>query len=108
LALVDEEGRATRPGEVGELIVASPYVSLGRWVDGRLADESVETGGGLGRRVFRTGDLVRQRRDGLLERLGRKDRQVKIRGSRVDLDGIEARLRAAPFVRGGAAVARPE
>src|SRR6266542_4228960 len=55
LALVDEEGRATPPGEVGELIVASPYVSLGRWVEGRLADESVETGGGRGWRVFRTG-----------------------------------------------------
>ena len=36
LAIVDEEGRATPPGEVGELIVASPYVSLGRWAEGRL------------------------------------------------------------------------
>jgi acyl-coenzyme A synthetase/AMP-(fatty) acid ligase/thioesterase domain-containing protein/acyl carrier protein len=108
LALVDEEGRASSPGEVGELIVASPYVSLGRWTDGRLADESVETGGGRGWRIFRTGDLVRQRPDGLLERIGRKDRQVKIRGSRVDLDGIEARLRTHPFVRDVAAVARPD
>jgi non-ribosomal peptide synthetase component F/thioesterase domain-containing protein/acyl carrier protein len=107
LALVDEEGRATPPGEVGELIVASPYVSLGRWVAGRVADESVETGGGRGWRVFRTGDLARQRPDGLLERVGRKDRQVKIRGSRVDLDGIETLLRGHPFVRDVAAVARP-
>ena len=110
LALVDEEDRATRPGEVGELIVASPYVSLGRWVDGQLADDSVETsgeGGGRIFRIFRTGDLVRQRPDGLLERLGRKDRQIKIRGSRVDLDGIEARLRAHRFVRDVAVVARP-
>ncbi|PYR18116.1 MAG: hypothetical protein DMF94_21110 [Acidobacteria bacterium] len=107
LALVDEEGRATPPGEVGELVVASPYVSLGRWVEGRLADEGVESGSGRGWRVFRTGDLVRQRPDGLLERVGRKDRQVKIRGSRVDLDGIEAMLRGHPFVRDVAAVARP-
>ena len=107
LALVDEEGRGTPPGGVGELIVASPYVSLGRWVEGRLEDESVETGGGHGWRVFRTGDLVRQRPDGLLERLGRKDRQVKIHGSRVDLDGVEAMLRGHPFVRDVAAVARP-
>jgi len=107
LALVDEAGRATFPGEVGELIVASPYVSLGRWVGGRIADESVEAGGGRGWRIFRTGDLVRQRPDGLLERVGRKDRQVKIRGSRVDLDGIEAMLRGHPFVRDVAAVARP-
>src|SRR6266508_3683882 len=107
LALVDEEGRATPPGDVGELIVASPYVSLGRWVEGRLADERVETGGGRGWRIFRTGDLARQRPDGLLERVGRKDMQVKIRGSRVDLDGIEAVLRGHPFVRDVAAVARP-
>ena len=107
LALVDGEGRATPHGEVGELIVASPYVSLGRWVDGRLKDESVETGGGRGWRIFRTGDLVRQRPDGLLERVGRKDRQVKIHGSRVDLDGVEAMLRGHAFVRDVAAVARP-
>src|SRR5262245_4831403 len=107
LALVDDENRATLPGEVGELIVASPYVSLGRWGDGCLADESVETGGGRGWRIFRTGDLVRQRPDGLLERVGRKDRQVKIRGSRVDLDGVEAMLRAHSFVRDVAVVARP-
>ena len=107
LALVDEEGGATPPGEVGELIVASPYVSLGRWVEGGLADESVETGGECGCRIFRTGDLVRQRPDGLLERVGRKDRQVKIRGSRVDLDGVEAMLRGHAFVRDVAAMARP-
>ena len=107
LAIVDEEGRGTPPGDVGELIVASPYVSLGRWGEGRLVHESVETGGGRGWRVFRTGDLVRQRPDGLLERLGRKDRQAKLHGSRVDLDGVEALLRGHPFVRDVAAVARP-
>jgi len=107
LALVDDAGGATLPGEVGELVVASPYVALGRWSDGKIAEESVETGGGHGWRIFRTGDLVRQRSDGLLERVGRKDRQVKIRGFRLDLDGIEAMLRGHPLVRDVAAVARP-
>ena len=50
---------------------------------------------------------MRQRPDGLLERVGRKDRQVKIRGSRVDLDGVEAMLRGHAFVRDVAAMARP-
>lgn len=107
LALLDEDGRATSPGEVGELVVGSPYVSLGSWARGRLADESAETGGGCGWRLFRTGDLVRQRPDGLLERVGRKDRQLKIRGARVDLDGVEALLRGHPFVRDVAVVGRP-
>jgi amino acid adenylation domain-containing protein len=107
LALVDEQGRATPPGKVGELIVGSRYVSLGCWAEGRLADEGFETGGRCQSRIFRTGDLVRQRPDGLLERVGRKDRQVKIRGSRVDLDGVEAMLRGHPFVRDVAVMGRP-
>jgi len=99
LALVDERGRVPPPGEVGELIVGSRYVSLGSWAEGRLAPSRS--------RIFRTGDLVRQRPDGLLERVGRKDRQVKIRGSRVDLDGVEAMLRGHPFVRDVAVMGRP-
>src|SRR2546425_2565819 len=85
LALIDEHGRNTAPGEVGELIVGSPYVTLGLWVDGRCAADSIESNGAPSCRLFRTGDLVRQRPDGLLERIGRKDRQVKIRGARGDL-----------------------
>ena len=106
LAIVDEDGRVTQPGEVGELIVASPYVSLGRWAYGRRADESVATVGVRACRLFRTGDLVRQRPDGLLDRVGRKDRQVKIRGVRVHLEGVEAVLRKHPFVRDVGALAR--
>src|SRR6185503_10436945 len=106
LAIVNEEGSRTPPGQVGELIVASPYVSLGRWVEGGLADGSAETDDECGSRIFRTGDLVRQRPDGLLERVGRKDRQVKIRGFRVDLDGVEAALRQHSLVRDVGALAR--
>ena len=107
LALIDEDGRDTRPGEVGELVVASPYVALGLWVDGRYTAGSIESIGAPLGRLFRTGDLVRQRPDGLLDRIGRKDRQVKIRGTRVDLDGVETVLRQHPLVRDVAALARP-
>ena len=106
LALIDEYGHSTRPGEVGELIVGSPYVSLGLWVEGHCAAGSMESNGAPSSRVFRTGDLVRQRPDGLLERMGRKDRQVKIRGTRVDLEGVEATLRQHPLVRDAGALAR--
>ena len=107
LALIDEQGRSTPPGDVGELVVASPYVALGLWVDGRCAAGTIESDVAPHCRLFRTGDLVRQRPDGLLERIGRKDRQVKIRGARVDLDGVEAVLRQHPLVRDVAALARP-
>ena len=49
---------------------------------------------------------MRQRPDGLLERIGRKDRQVKIRGARIELDGVEAVLRQHPLVRDVAVIAR--
>jgi len=108
LALIDESGRNTPPGEVGELVVASPYVALGLWVNGRCVAGSIERNSAPPPcRLFRTGDLVRQRPNGLLERIGRKDRQVKIRGARVDLDGVEAVLRQHPLVRDVAALARP-
>jgi amino acid adenylation domain-containing protein len=108
LAVIDESGCKTPQGEVGELIVSSPYVALGLWVDGRCTAGTIESSDTPHCRLFRTGDLVRQRPDGLLERIGRKDRQVKIRGSRVDLDGVEALVRQHPLVRDVAALARPE
>jgi non-ribosomal peptide synthetase component F/thioesterase domain-containing protein/acyl carrier protein len=105
LALIDEYGRNTPPGEVGELVVGSPYVTLGLWADGRCGAGSMESGA-PSCRIFRTGDLVRQRPDGLLDRIGRKDRQVKIRGARVDLDEVEAALHQHPFVRDAGALTR--
>jgi non-ribosomal peptide synthetase component F/thioesterase domain-containing protein/acyl carrier protein len=107
LALIDEYGCNALAGEVGELIVESPYVALGLWVDGRCTAGSIEGDGSPSCRLFRTGDLVRQRPDGLLEGIGRKDRQVKIRGARVDLDGVEAVLRRHPLVQDAGVLARP-
>src|SRR5262249_53401728 len=45
LALIDENGRGTPRGEVGELIVSSPYVSLGLWVDGHCVPNRGENNG---------------------------------------------------------------
>ncbi|WP_338868505.1 amino acid adenylation domain-containing protein [Myxococcus stipitatus] len=51
-----------------------------------------------GARLYRTGDLARRRSDGALEFLGRGDGQVKLRGHRIELGDIEARLAQHPGV----------
>jgi acyl-coenzyme A synthetase/AMP-(fatty) acid ligase/thioesterase domain-containing protein/acyl carrier protein len=103
LTVIDENGREVAPGRIGELVVESRYVSLGHWIGGRLVKQPGES---RGVRRFDTGDLVIRRPDGLIERVGRKDRQVKIRGSRVDLDGVEAAIRRHARVQDVAAFAR--
>jgi amino acid adenylation domain-containing protein len=57
-----------------------------------------------GQRWYRTGDLVRLRADGVLDFLGRIDQEVKIRGYRVDLPMVEARLAAHPALAGAAVI----
>src|SRR5262249_55431027 len=52
-----------------------------------------------GERLYRTGDLARYRSDGTIEFLGRRDRQVKVRGVRVELAEVEAALKQHPNVR---------
>ncbi|MFL5282065.1 MAG: non-ribosomal peptide synthetase [Rhodopila sp.] len=51
-----------------------------------------------GARLFRTGDLLRQRPDGIYEFHGRMDGQVKIRGMRVEIGDVEAALLRCPGV----------
>jgi acyl-coenzyme A synthetase/AMP-(fatty) acid ligase len=56
--------------------------------------------------IYPMGDQVRMRPDGLFEFIGRRDRQVKIRGLWVDLGEIESALRAAEGVVEAVVVAR--
>jgi amino acid adenylation domain-containing protein len=59
-----------------------------------------------GARMYRTGDVARWLDDGALDYLGRTDSQVKIRGFRVELEEVEAQLRACPGVEEAAVVLR--
>ncbi|MBD1865229.1 MULTISPECIES: non-ribosomal peptide synthetase [Trichocoleus] len=59
-------------------------------------------------RLYKTGDLVRQRLDGNLEYLGRIDDQVKIRGFRIELGELEALLGQHPQVETAVVIARED
>src|SRR6185295_12607886 len=62
--------------------------------------------GAAGERLYRTGDLARRLPDGRLDLLGRLDRQVKLRGMRVEPGEAEAALAAHPAVRQASVVVR--
>ena len=96
-------------GAAGELVLGGD--SLARGYLGRgatTAEVFVPHPWASGERLYRTGDLVRFRADGELEFLGRIDRQVKVRGFRVELRGVEAALLECPGVDESAVVVQRE
>lgn len=104
-ALVDEQGQPAAEGEAGELVIRSAFTSLGIWRNGAVASDLFEIDPVRpGLKTYRTGDLARRRADGLFVVLGRRDRQVKIRGNRVELAEIETVLKATPGVRDSAVI----
>ncbi len=96
--LVDGERRPLPPGEPGEIAIRSRYLSPGYWREPEQTRQAFSTPDENGHRVFYTGDLGRWSSDGLVH-LGRKDLQVKIRGNRVEIGGVEAILSAHPHVQ---------
>jgi acyl-coenzyme A synthetase/AMP-(fatty) acid ligase/acyl carrier protein len=89
--LVDEGGDRTFP--FGEIAIRSPCVSLGYWGQPDLtAAAFVPDPEGNGERLHRTGDLGRLLPDGSIEFVGRSDRQIKVRGFRVDPSEVESAL----------------
>jgi long-chain acyl-CoA synthetase len=90
--IMDEEGNDLHAGQVGELLAKGPSIC-----SGYLSDPE-ET-----RRIFcngwlRTRDLARQDEEGYLWIEGRKGAFLKMRGMRVTLAEVTARVKAIPGV----------
>ncbi|WP_327370488.1 non-ribosomal peptide synthetase [Streptomyces sp. NBC_01217] len=106
--VLDEQGRPVAHGESGELCVGGGVVTRGYLGQpGLTAERFVPDpfAGEPGARMYRTGDRVRWDDEGRLRFGGRLDRQVQIRGFRVEPAEVEARLRALPGVEDAAVVA---
>ena len=103
-----EDAEATADGSVsGELFVAGDRVVDGYWQEPELsAARFLPHPHRPDRRIFRTGDIVRVRPDGLFEFVGRADNQVKLNGWRIEIEEIEAAACQAPGVAGAAVAPR--
>ncbi|HEX5052911.1 MAG TPA: amino acid adenylation domain-containing protein, partial [Planctomycetota bacterium] len=95
-------------GVPGELCLAGRCLARGYLDAGSEAGRFVTRAGAANtpERLFRTGDLARHREDGQLEFLGRRDRQVKIAGQRVELEAVERVLSSHAAVTEAVAATR--
>ena len=100
--IVDHQFRQVPAGATGELLIGGaglargylnrPELTAERFIQNPFSQDKTA-------RLYKTGDLCRCRRDGMIEYLGRNDDQVKIRGHRIELGDIDAALESHPHVK---------
>ncbi|MET9489819.1 amino acid adenylation domain-containing protein [Nocardia sp. NPDC006630] len=92
VTVVDTALRPVPFGVAGEMLISGPGVAVGYLGQPELTNQRfVETDFGPGKH-YRSGDLARMDADGSLTYLGRMDRQVQLRGVRIELGEVEAAL----------------
>ena len=88
-------------GELGELCVGGPGVAQGYYKDPELSSKHFVQNplhNAYRDIIYRTGDLCIRRPDGNFEYHGRRDRQVKLHGYRIELDEVEESAKALQAV----------
>ena len=94
--ILDDWQQIVPPGVIGELYVGGAGLAIGylhqpEQTAARFVPHPFHQGEGA--RLYRTGDLVCYTAEGQIEFAGRRDRQVKLRGYRVELHEVDAVVR---------------
>lgn len=105
LYVLDDELKPLPEGEAGELFIGGDRLAKGylnlpdqthdKFIRNPFTGNPTDT-------LYKTGDLVKFRPDGSLDFIGRADRQIKFRGFRLELDGIENNLISHPEIANAA------
>lgn len=107
--IVDSAGMRRGVGKPGEIVIRTPFAALGylgRPEETARAFVPDLLGDGDPTPVYRTGDVGVLLASGEVAFRGRRDHQVKLRGVRVELEGVEAALSAVAGVEAAAAALR--
>lgn len=105
--ILDKYGNRVPAGIPGELYLGGDGVAQGYWREPELTAASFvpnRFNTADGERLYRTGDIAHFREDGNIVFLGRRDRQIKLSGHRIELAEIETTLQAHPEVTQAAVV----
>ena len=105
--ILDENLKPVGEGEQGEIYIGGSAVARGYLSRPALtAERFLPDPGAEGKRMYRTGDLGRRLKNGEIDFLGRVDRQLKVRGYRVEPEEIESVLVSLEGVVDAAILAR--
>jgi tyrocidine synthetase-3 len=97
--ILDEHNNLAGKGIYGEICVGGDGLARGYFRDEALTDQKfVPHPFEAGKRIYKTGDIGRWTDDGNIEYHGRKDRQLKLRGYRIEISEIENALRSHPAI----------
>lgn len=102
--LLNEHDEIVKAGEIGELVVQSSTLMKEYWHSSRPESEVYFYHPKNQQRYYRTGDLARCDVTGLYTLVGRRGRQVKVHGMRVELDAIELLLSQHPSIENAIAI----
>jgi amino acid adenylation domain-containing protein len=113
ILVIDDQGRACRAGEVGELVHRGATVALGYWRDPDATARVFrphplrDPADGVPETVVFSGDLVKSDDEGYLYYVGRRDQMIKSNGFRMSPEEIESGIFASQLVAGVVSFAVP-